>query len=68
MEVKCKFLPEYKLAEIKYKSDVILYACKLLQLVGAETLIVGLDNSDKPFVYCIDGLMSDALDVNLSED
>lgn len=67
MEVKYKFVPEYESREIKYKSDVTSYAGKLLELVNACTLIVGIDNHNEPFVYSLDSRMIDALDVDLIE-
>lgn len=65
MEVKYDFVSEFKSFEAKYKSDVISYAGKLLEIVGHRTLIVGVDNNDKPFVYSIDGRMTDALDLEI---
>lgn len=62
MQVNYDFVPECKSAEDKYKSDVVSYAGRLLELVGSHTLIVGVDNMDKPFVLRCDGRLSDALD------
>lgn len=55
MEIDYDFVPEYKSFEMKYKSDVVSYAGKLLEIVGSRTLIVGVDNDDKPFVLKCDG-------------
>lgn len=65
MDVNYKFVPLYKSEEEKHKSDIISYAGKLLEIVGERTLIVGVDNSDRPFVYAIDGRMVDALEFDI---
>lgn len=62
MKVDYKFVPEYKSAESKLKSDIVSYAGKLLEIVGSRTLIVGVDNEDKPFVLECPGRLTDALD------
>lgn len=67
MKINYKFIPEYKSAEEKYKSDVISYAGKLLEIVDARTLIVGVDEDDEPFVMQCSGRLVDALDEELSE-
>lgn len=64
MEVNYEFVPEYKSQEQKYKSDIISYAGKLLELVGSRTLIVGVDNDDRPFVFQCEGRLLNALDVD----
>jgi hypothetical protein len=68
MEVNYKYVPENKSFEEKYRSDVISHAGRLLELVDAHTLIVGVDNMDVPFVYQIPGRMLDALDIDMSEE
>lgn len=65
MEINYKFVPEYKSAESKYRSDIISYAGKLLEIVGSRTLIVGVDNDDKPFVWECPGRLTDAMDFDL---
>ena len=65
MEINYEFVPEYESAERKIKSDIISYAGKLIEIVGAHTLVVGLDNDDKPFVLKCTGRLSDALDFSL---
>lgn len=65
MEVNYQFVPSFKSAEIKNKSDIISYAGKLLEIVGSRTLVVGLDNDDKPFVLECQGRLTDALDFSL---
>ena len=62
MKVNYNFVPEFKSMDIKHKSDIISYAGKLLELVGDQTLIVGVDNMDVPFVYAISARMTNALD------
>ena len=37
MEVNYNFVPEFKSKEIKYKSDVVSYAGKLLEIVGGTS-------------------------------
>lgn len=67
MHVDYNFVPEFKSAEYKYKSDVVSYAGKLLEIVGSRTLIIGLDNYDKPFVYQCEGRLVNALDVDIKD-
>lgn len=62
VEVMYQFVPEHVTAERKYKQDVISYAGKLLEIVGARTLVVALDNNDCPFVLMSQGRLSDPLD------
>lgn len=62
MEIRYTFVPEGKSAEEKYKSDVISYAGKLLEIVGSRTLVVGVDNNDVPFVLEATGRLVNALD------
>ena len=45
MEIDYKFIPEYKSSERKMKSDIMSYAGKLLEIVEADTLVVGLEMS-----------------------
>lgn len=51
MEINYEFVPEYESSERKMKSDIISYAGKLLEIVEANTLVVGLDN-DNIFSIC----------------
>lgn len=46
----------------KHKSDIISYAGKLLEIVGSDTLIVGVGEDDKPFVWEIPDRLHNALD------
>jgi len=48
MEINYEFVPEYESSERKMKSDIISYAGKLLEIVEANTLVVGLDNDNRP--------------------
>ena len=65
MEINYNFVPEYKSSEIKFKSDVISYAGKLLEILGSRTLIVGVDNDNVPFVLQCDGRLVNALDLEM---
>lgn len=65
MEINYEFVPEYESSERKMKSDIISYAGKLLEIVGANTLVVGLDNDNRPFVWECNGRLTDALDFSL---
>lgn len=65
IHVDYEFISENKSYETKVKSDILSYAGKLLEIVGSRTLIVGVDNNDKPFVYEIPGRMTDALDFSV---
>lgn len=65
MEINYEFVPEYKSYEDKHKSDISSYAGKLLEIVGVHTLIVGVDNDDKPFVLQCDGRLVDALEFDM---
>lgn len=65
MEINYKFVPEYKSSESKFKSDVISYAGKLLEIVVSRTLIVGVDNDDVPFVLQCDGRLVNSLDLEM---
>lgn len=67
MEVNYKYVPENDSSKAKYDSDVLSHAGRLLELVDSYTLIVGLDNMDRPFVYSIGGRMRDALDFHFEE-
>lgn len=62
MFVDYEFVTEEQSQEVKYRSDVISYAGRLLEIVGCHTLIVGVDFMDKPFVFRVDGRLCDALD------
>ena len=44
---------------------IISYAGKLLEIVEANTLVVGLDNDNRPFVWECKGRLTDALDFSL---
>ena len=59
MEINYEFVPEYE------SSDIISYAGKLLEIVEANTLVVGLDNDNRPFVWECKGRLTDALDFSL---
>lgn len=62
MEINYEFVPEYESSERKMKSDIISYAGKLLEIVGSRTLVVGVDDDDKPFVLECPGRLTNALD------
>lgn len=65
MKINYEFVPEFKSSEKKYKSDVLSYAGKLLEIVGSRTLIIGVNNDDVPFVLQCEGRLIDALDIEL---
>lgn len=65
MNVNYKFVPEFKSAEVKFKSDVVSYAGMLLELVGSETVIVSLDDDNKPVIYQSTGKLVNALDLEV---
>lgn len=62
MEINYEFVPEYESSERKMKSDIISYAGKLLEIVGSDTLIDGVGEDDKPFVWEIPDRLHNALD------
>ena len=62
MGIDYEFIPEYKSGEQKHKSDIISYAGKLLEIVGSDTLIVGVGEDDKRFVWEIPDRLHNALD------
>lgn len=61
MEVNYTFIPEFALEEEKQRRLVMSYAGKLLEISNARTLVVGLDNDDKPFVLSSSGRLVDAV-------
>lgn len=67
MLVNYEFIPESKSAELKAKSDMLSYAGKLLEIVGQRTLIVGVDNNDRPFIYACSGRLLDAFDMECKD-
>lgn len=67
IEVDYNFVPRFKSYEAKVKSDIQSYAGLLLEIVGARTLIVGVDEDDKPFVLFCDDRLNNALDIEIDE-
>lgn len=67
MEINYKFIPEFKLEEEKLKKMIESYAGKLLEVCGARSLVVGLDNFDKPFILMSEGRLVDALEIDLED-
>lgn len=65
MDINYKFVPQYKSEEARFKSDAISYAGKLLEIVGASTVIVTLDSERRPVVLQTEQPLIDALDVTL---
>ena len=65
MNINYEFVPAYKSAEKKFKSDVISYAGMLLELIGSETVIVSLDEDKRPVVYQTNGKFVNALDLEM---
>lgn len=62
MDINYNFISQLESEENRKESDIISYAGKLLEIVGARTLVVGVDNDDKPFVFKCSGRLVDALD------
>ena len=62
VEVRYEFLPAYVTEERKYKQDVISYAGKLLEIAGARTMVVALNNDNEPFVLMSEGRLKDPLE------
>lgn len=65
MEINYKFVPQYESEEIRFKSDVVSYAGKLLEIIGCKTVIVTLDEDNKPVILETNGKLLDALDFTL---
>ena len=65
MDINYKFVPQYKSEEVRFKSDVVSYAGKLLEIIGASTIIVTLDSARRPVVLQTEQPLIDALDVTL---
>lgn len=65
MDVNYKFVPEYKSAEIKEKSDLISYAGKLLEFVDEPMVLVSLDENNSPVVYAASSVFTNRLDFDL---
>ena len=62
MKINYEFIPEFKLEEEKEKKLIESYAGKLLEICDARTLVVGVDNFDKPFILKNESRLTDALD------
>lgn len=65
VDINYKFVPQYKSEEARFKSDVVSYAGKLLEIIGASTIIVTLDSERRPVVLQTEQPLIDALDVTL---
>lgn len=66
MEVNYHFVPLYKSDEAKYKSDLVSYAGKLLEISGFPTLIVSMDDDNKPFILASGAPLINALDIDIN--
>lgn len=62
MKVNYKYCSGFDTYADKVEKDIESFAGKLLETVGAHTLIVCVDNDDKPVVYAVDGRMDNAFD------
>lgn len=62
MDLNYAFVPEYKSAEIKRKSDIVSYAGKLLEIVGCPFVIVSVDDEGNPVVFETTYRMRNSLD------
>lgn len=67
MRINYNFIPEHKTTESKYKTDVMSYAGRLLEIVDSRTVVVTLNNDDVPLVFECSSRLVDALDVEFSE-
>lgn len=61
VHVSYDFVPVEVSSEEKYRKDVISYAGKLLEIANARTMVVALDNNDRPFVLLSQGRLVDPL-------
>lgn len=55
MEINYKFIPAFETAEEKHKKDIISYAGKLMELAQMRTMVIYLDEDDKPVVLETEG-------------
>ena len=67
MDINYKFVPEFKSAEAKKKSDIVSYAGKLLEIVDSQSAFVFLDDDDVPVVLIIDSKPFNALDFDIED-
>lgn len=66
MEINYKFVPEYTTAEEKHKKDIISYAGKLMELAQMRTMVIYLDNDNKPVVLENQQRLSNSLDYQMN--
>lgn len=62
MDIDYEFVSEYKANEIRTKTIINSYAGKLLEVCEARSVVVYLDNFDKPVVLCTPQRLSDPTD------
>lgn len=67
MRIDYNFIPEGKLEEEKQRKLVSSYAGKLLEVCGARTLVITLDNEDRLKVAMSEQRLVDAFDFELEE-
>lgn len=66
MDINYKFIPEFELEEQKEKQLIVSYSGKLLEVCSARSLVVYLDNDDKPVVLMSESRLTDASDFELT--
>ena len=64
-------VPEYKAYEYRSKTEIILAAGRLMELLDKTSVLITLDKEDRPVIYVFegpDGRMVDELDFELTGD
>lgn len=67
MTVNYNFVPQFKAEEARFKSDVVSYAGKLLEILGAPTVVLTLDSDNRPLLFTSEQRLVNPLDVTLDE-
>lgn len=62
MNIDYDFVPEYKANEIRTKTMINSYAGKLLEVCESRSVLVYLDNMDKPVVLATSSYLTDPTD------
>lgn len=68
ISINYDFVPDYKLEAEKYRKSVTSYAGKLLEVVGARSVVVGLDDDDNIYVLSSESRLKNPLDFDLGDD
>lgn len=61
VKVNYEFISEFDSSEEKLQKDIVSYAGRLLEITGCCTLIIGIDNEDKPFCFQCDARLLNSL-------